>query len=219
MNYYRKEIFSTSIYHGTVPDNNKIKKLIIPYIEKMKKDEDNNKPPEGWLTDKLVTSFDNEDVTNTLWNPDNDIGTELRNQYLKLIDGFFAETKWTIDIKHIWYNYYTNGEWQEGHKHLGSWKEDVHFAFVHFISYDKDLHSPLFFNDPLEDQRALSLELDPDQDVGKYSPSIREGDAVMFPCYLEHEVRPGKPTPNYPRVTVAMNISVLNYGDGEDDDD
>ena len=35
----------------------------------------------------------------------------------------------------------------------------------------------------------------------------------MFPAWLEHEVRPGKPTPDYPRISMAMNIKILQYRD------
>ena len=55
--------------------------------------------------------------------------------------------------------------------------------------------------------------------MGKYKPKVREGDVIMFPAYLEHEIKPGKPTPNYPRMTLAMNIKVTRYGKNGDDDE
>ena len=39
---------------------------------------------------------------------------------------------------------------------------------------------------------------------------------MMFPCWLEHEVRPGKRTPDYPRVSVALNINVKEFGPDDD---
>ena len=35
----------------------------------------------------------------------------------------------------------------------------------------------------------------------------------MFPAWLEHEVKPGKPTPDYPRISMAMNIKILQMGE------
>ena len=40
---------------------------------------------------------------------------------------------------------------------------------------------------------------------------VREGDFIMIPAYLEHEVNPGKPTPDYPRISIALNFRVLKY--------
>ena len=214
MSRYRKHIFPIPIYHGTVENNDKLKQLLIPYIEEAKKDTSKNKPPDAWLTNSLVTSFKNDEVTETLWNPENDLGKEIRYQYLKLIDGFFVMEPWEINIEHIWYNYYIDGQWQEPHKHLSGGLSHSHFAFVHFLSYNPKIHSPLSFNDPLETHRSISPEIDPSNDYGgKYQPKVKEGDVVMFPTWLEHEVKPGKPTPDYPRISIAMNFRLETYGD------
>ena len=217
MSRYRKHIFPIPIYHGTVENNNKLKKLLIPYIEEAKKDTTKNKPPDAWLTDSLVTSFKNDEVTDTLWNPENDLGKEIRYQYLKLIDSFFVERSWQINIEHIWYNYYVNGEWQEAHKHLSGGLSHSHYAFVHFLSFDPKIHTPLTFNDPLETHRSITPDIDPDVETGKYRPKVKEGDVVMFPTWLEHEVKPGKPTPNYPRISIALNFKLESYGEYDEE--
>jgi hypothetical protein len=38
---------------------------------------------------------------------------------------------------------------------------------------------------------------------------------VMFPSYLEHEVKAGPPTPGNPRITISFNIKMLRYGNEE----
>ena len=217
MSRYRKHIFPIPIYHGTVENNVKLKQLLIPYIEEAKKDTSKNKPPDAWLTNSLVTSFKNDEVTETLWNPENDLGKEIRYQYLKLLDSFFVERSWQINIEHIWYNYYINGEWQEAHKHLSNGLSHSHFAFVHFLSFNPKIHTPLTFNDPLETHRSITPELDSSVDVGKYRPKVREGDVVMFPTWLEHEVGRGKPTPNYPRISIALNFKLEEYGEYDEE--
>tara|TARA_Y100001970_G_C14245403_1_gene867795 strand:- start:2153 stop:2857 length:705 start_codon:yes stop_codon:yes gene_type:complete len=219
MNPYRKEIFPVSIYHGTLEDNNRIKKNLVPYIEKSKNEDGNWKPPDRWMTNKLITSFDNNDVHRDLFNNEKDSWTsDLRNQYLKLIGNFFEAGEWKIDCEQLWYNYYSNGEWQEQHRHLGDWRDLTHFAFVHFVQFDHKRHVPITFVDPLECERSLSPELDPPEldgrsTLGKYRPKVREGDCIMFPSWLEHEVRPGRPTPDYPRISMAMNIKILQMGE------
>lgn len=213
MNFYRKEIFPISIYHSSVEDHKRLKSLIMPFINNAIKDRGvDNKPPDGWLTDNLITSFSDEDVRDSLFNPDNNMGKELRYQFLKVLDSFFLANPWQIDVEHIWYNYYVNGEWQESHKHLGGLTH-AHFAFVYLVSYNPKIHSPLVFNDPLETHRSISPRLDPNENDGKYFVKAKEGDVIMFPTWLEHHVRPGKPTPNYPRISIAMNIKMQRYGD------
>ena len=55
----RKELFPISIFHGKVEDNDKLKNNIIPFIEETKH---GNKPPEGWLTNNINTSYNNRKV-------------------------------------------------------------------------------------------------------------------------------------------------------------
>ena len=33
----------------------------------------------------------------------------------------------------------------------------------------------------------------------------------MFPSYLEHEVKAGPPTPEYPRITISFNIRLNKH--------
>ena len=50
----------------------------------------------------------------------------------------------------------------------------------------------------------------------KYNPPVIEGDLLMFPSYLEHEVKSYPPTLDKPRVTISFNLSVMSYGSGDD---
>jgi len=36
---------------------------------------------------------------------------------------------------------------------------------------------------------------------------------IMFPSWLEHEVKAGPPTPDYPRITLSFNIKMHRYGE------
>jgi hypothetical protein len=57
----------------------------------------------------------------------------------------------------------------------------------------------------------LSVELDRNNYAHTWYPELKEGDFIMFPSYLSHSVKPGKPTPDYPRITIAFNFRVLDY--------
>ena len=85
MNLYRKEIYPTSYYHGSVENNQLLKDLLIPSIKEYSSDPDKNKPPNGWLTDNMVTSFSNEEVSQMLTDDSSEIGSEIKKQYFKVL--------------------------------------------------------------------------------------------------------------------------------------
>ena len=211
MSRYRNPIFAVPTFQSSVRDNNRIKELIFPIINEHKKS-GITEPPDGWFTDKLTTSFMDDDFSNKLIS-DDDLGTEIKNQYFDVLKTFF-NASFECDIADIWYNYYQDKEYQEPHPHFGSYNSPNHFACVHFLNYNPKIHSPLTFCDPLRLVRLSTLER---TGFGGYDENIdvnaREGDLVMFPSYLEHEVRPAPPTPEYPRITISFNIKIHKFGD------
>jgi predicted 2-oxoglutarate/Fe(II)-dependent dioxygenase YbiX len=203
---YRRELFPITIFQGSVENNEILKELTIPHIKSTKNI--SNSAPDGWFTNKIITSFDKEELNKNL--TEGDVGDELRRQYLKVLSSFFDDY-WEISITNLWYNYYENGEYQEDHTHV-SVLNDIHFSCVHFLSYDSNIHAPLTFNDPLRLTRNFSMEMKSNRYSERYNIFPKEGDFVMFPSYLSHEVKPGKPTPQYPRITISFNINVNSYG-------
>ncbi len=204
MSLYRKEIFPLSYYHGCVLDNEKLKELIIPYIEKAHSEGESDKPPSGWLTHNLITSFDSKNVQEAFLDSKSEMGIEIRNQYFSTISSFIGGD-WILGIDQMWYNVYVNGEYQEAHTHLAE-NNIIHYACVHFLSYNPEIHSPLTFSDPLSKIRFHSVEFPSHNYNEKHRPPIKEGDFLMFPSYLDHEVKAGPPTPEYPRITISFNI-------------
>tara|TARA_B100001094_G_scaffold144170_1_gene139683 strand:+ start:4117 stop:4794 length:678 start_codon:yes stop_codon:yes gene_type:complete len=218
MSNYLKHIFPINIYHGSVQDNNKIKELIIPLIEEHRKG-NKHTAPKGWLTDKLITSFSDDDFNDSLKDDSTPIGKELSKQYNPIFADFF-DRSFSIQITDMWYNFYDNGEYQEAHCHFGNWKTQNHFACIHFLNYDHNKHSPLKLLDPTRHIRISSWEFfDKRNYTDQISLNVKEGDFIMIPAYLEHEVSPGIPTPDYPRITISFNISVIDIDEDNGDED
>ena len=210
----RQTIFPVSVYHGVVPDNNLLKKMVIPFVEETK---DSNKLP-NWFTNKVITSFGNREVEEVLNNGNNPVGEELRKQYNKVLDSFFDDN-YSVKFKGMWYNYYVDGEWQEQHDHLP--EADVygmtHFSCIHFLNYNQEIHNPVTFIDPLMNIRCHSFEMKSHNYQEKINPIINEGDLIMFPSYMPHEVKIGKPTPEYPRITISFNLQLMSYGENRNE--
>ena len=213
MSPYLKHIFPVNMYHGTVENNAAIKEQILPLIEKY--GNKHNITPEGWLTNHLKTSFDDEDFNNMMLDKNSDIGKVLLKQYINVLENFF-DRNFSVEITDMWCNLYSDGEYQEAHTHFGTWKKQNHFACIHFVSYNPEIHSPLRLYDPSRHIRVSSFEF---FDKRNYSDNVdvnaREGDFIMIPAYLEHEVNPGPPTPDYPRITISFNVCVTDI---EEDD-
>jgi hypothetical protein len=208
MSKYQKQLFPINIFHNSVKDNEKIKSLLIPSIEKYKNQL--SSPPKGWLTTKIITSFENEKV-NSIFEKE-ELSAEIKSQYAKVLESFF-DKQWQMIMGSIWFNYYENGEYQEPHTHLGSSMSPIHFSCVHFLSFDSSVHTNLCFIDPNRKLRSHYLEFDSNHYNEIYEMNVNEGDLIMFPSYLEHFVRPGISTPGNPRITISFNIRILKYGD------
>ena len=217
MSPYLKHIFPINIYHGTVEDNAAIKEQMLPLIEKY--GNKHNFAPEGWLTNNLKTSYEDDDFNHMMMDKTTDIGKLLTEQYLPTLGKFF-DANFSIEITDMWYNLYTNGEYQESHTHFGCWRSQNHFACIHFLSYNPEIHSPLKLHDPSRHIRVSSFEFFDGRSYADYvDVNAREGDFIMIPAYLEHEVNPGQPTPDYPRITISFNLRVADIDIGEDNDE
>tara|TARA_B100000073_G_scaffold109886_1_gene88588 strand:- start:234 stop:869 length:636 start_codon:yes stop_codon:yes gene_type:complete len=204
---YAKALFPIHIFQNNIKINHILKDELLKKIEDMHQS-GKMKVPEGWLTHELGTSFSYRDENISLFE-----GTQTLEAYYDYVSKFFdLETK--FQIYDMWWNYYSNGEWQEEHSHVGKnfFGSPPCFSCVHFLKFDSRIHEPLTFVDPNEHIRYSSLDMRFTGYNSRYKLNVREGDIVMFPSYLTHFVKPGKPTPEYPRITIAFNLNIQKYG-------
>jgi hypothetical protein len=208
MNGYRKALFPIHIYQANIRQNESLKEVLLPKIEKCYKE--NRLPvPSGWNTDKIYTTFDRDKLNEEVFKD-----TKTQSIYVDYIKKFFDD-EFKIMIHETWFNYYVDGEYQESHDHLSAniFAAPSHFSCIHYLSFDKERHEPVIFTDPIEKIRYASLNLKSNNYNSVYTPEIKEGDFLMFPSYLDHYVKPSQPTPDYPRITISLNFAVINYGD------
>ena len=112
-----------------------------------------------------------------------------------------------------WFNAYKDFQWQEYHHHLPSI-----LSGVYFVSYDPETHGKLTFKNPLGDWRIAQsakmnyLPNDPanPQDqllTENFTPSIKEGDIIIFPSGLPHAVAVSNKKSNKLRITFSFNVT------------
>lgn len=204
---YKKALFPIHIFQNNIKENHILQDEVFKKIQFLHKKK-NLEIPRGWITDKLFTSFNYEDLNESLFGD-----TRCVFEYYRYIEKFF-DLNVKIQIGNLWFNHYTNGEWQEIHSHCGNcvFQYPATFSCIHFLKFDPDVHSPVIFVDPYEPIRNTSLELKSNLYSSRYIPKIQEGDLIMFPSYLQHYVPKGPPTEDNPRITIAFNLNILEYG-------
>ena len=210
MNPYRKVLFPIHIFQAHIKENELIKEELSHAIENYR-DKGDSKVPEGWLTDNLLTSFDADNFNLKLFS-ESQVTQRLYEKYI--LKFFDRPTK--VNVLDMWFNYYSDGEYQEVHTHVqpNMFSLRPHFSCIHYLKFDPEVHQPVVFNDPIGILRQTnSIELDSNNYDHKYEPQLREGSIIMFPPYLEHYVPKSEPTPDNPRISVAFNIILTEYGE------
>lgn len=211
-NHCRKTLFPITLYHTNIRENSVIQREILSNIQECYESED-LPIPDGWLTDNLVTSFDDDKLNQKIFE-----SSKIHEIYAKYIRSVFDKPV-NFSLEDMWFNYYINGEYQEEHHHISPspFIAPVHYSCVHYLKFDEKVHQSTVFHDPISALRAHSFEIDSNHYDEKWSPQVREGDLLIFPSYLVHHVQKSEPTPNNPRITVAFNLRLLSYGnDGQD---
>ena len=207
-NHYKKILFPVTLYHTNIRENSVIEREVLASIQKCY--EEKELPiPDGWLTDKLTTSYDEDDLNHKIFKSE-----KIHKTYVKYLASVF-DKEITFSLEDMWFNYYIDGEYQEEHHHINStpFSTPVHFSCIHYLKFDPEEHTSTVFVDPMEKIRLHSFEIDSNHYSSTWRPKINQGDLIVFPSYLSHHVPKSKPTPDNPRITIAFNLRVLTYGD------
>ena len=206
-NHYKRALFPVTLYHTNVRENSVIQREVLATIQKCY--EEKELPiPNGWLTDKLTTSFDQNELNHKIFESE-----KIHELYMKYVSSVFDKPV-TFSLEDMWFNYYIDGEYQEEHHHINSspFHPPVHFSCIHYLKYDEEEHVSTTFHDPISTLRAHSFEMESNYCKENWVPKVKEGDLLIFPSYLVHHVKKSKPTPDNPRITIAFNLRLLSYG-------
>ena len=206
-NHYKRTLFPITLHHTNIRENSIIQRELLSNIQKCY--EEKNLPiPDGWLTDNLVTSFDQDELNHKVFESE-----KVHEIYAKSVRSVF-DKEVGFSLEDMWFNYYINGEYQEEHHHISPspFIAPVQYSCIHYLKYDEEEHTSTTFHDPIATLRAHSFEMDSNYYVDRWSPKVKEGDLLIFPSYLVHHVEKSKSTPNNPRITVAFNLSLTSYG-------
>tara|TARA_R110002110_G_scaffold3002_1_gene15158 strand:+ start:22 stop:606 length:585 start_codon:yes stop_codon:yes gene_type:complete len=96
-----------------------------------------------------------------------------------------------FNVNSIWLNKYNKKDYQGSHIH------PTDFSFIIYYKVDK---SYTVFNSPV---KSLLEGIENNIFLRDYEPSLKQGDIIVFPSYLEHWVKP-----NSNNITIAGNIKI-----------
>ena len=198
-------VFPVTVYQDKIEHNDYLKRKLIPgIIDSLPELE----IPDSWATDNLFTSFDGEPKGKEVVKKHEQL---IKQECCNAINSFFDRPTVFEISDNVWYNYYTEGSYQELHDHIASPFNPFHFSCILYLSYDHRVHTPAEFRDPIAQLRPHSVIFDSDFVSEYFVPRVREGDLLMFPTYLQHRIIPQKVT-DIPRITLSFNLKILRYG-------
>jgi hypothetical protein len=192
MDVEETRLFTIPVAKLFVPETEALKQQFMPEMLRRYR-ERRYQTPVNWETDRVHTSFESERKD---WIMD-----PMPAAYRKLVLQFAGNRPARVQL---WHNlYWTGQEYQERHHHI-----PCHFSFIHFLAFDKAEHRPPVFYDPARLIKAHCQlgSLPPEVWEDRAQIEVSEGDALVFPSYLEHYVPPG--AYRNPRITVSMNVTL-----------
>ena len=180
----RIEVFPTLLYCYQLENQNQIKEKVENYYDKHK---DESSTPNEWNCD-LFTSYG----TNTFPIQ------ECLDAFNPILEEFQKETKLfgKIVLTDMWLNVYQKQNWQEKHVHSpGQWSS------VYYVHFDPNEHRATKFHNPIETLLASNGIKE-----NCVSPTVKEGDMVIFPAWLEHAAPMNKSSKL--RSTISFNFFI-----------
>jgi hypothetical protein len=186
-------LFGVPIARVFVPETEALKRQFLPEMLRRYEARSYDKPG-LWETDRIHTSFEAQKADQVI--------NVLPAAYERLVRRFVTAERVNVQIWHS--VYWTGEEYQERHHHI-----PAHLSFIHFLAFDRAEHKPPVFYDPARMIKAYCRHDAVPREFWSEGESIDvyEGDALVFPSYVDHRVPPGRY--GKPRVTVSMNVTVL----------
>ena len=104
-----------------------------------------------------------------------------------------------------WLNKYERGDSQEVHTHIGA--DNCTFSCSYFAQYALNDARFLFY-DPDQTKHLGDFTKHYDGVVNTWFPDVQEGDIIIFPSWIHHQVEPHRSDTT--RITVSANFKITS---------
>ena len=188
-------LFPQFYYHGEVENHQQLKDKLLSELT-----DDKLSQPKEWNC-SVQSSFETDN--NFSWDYFYEcIQPNLLDMHQQLNGNPHTNS---IVMTEAWLNKYGRGDSQEVHTHIGA--DNCTFSCSYFAQY------------ALNDARFLFYDPDQTKHLGEFSkhysgvvntwfPDVQEGDIIIFPSWLHHQVEPHRSDTT--RITVSANFKVTS---------
>jgi len=191
-----QNLFPKWYYHGEVEKHKSLKALLLYELGTATLTQ-----PKEWNC-SVSSSFESDTNQDDFsWHKFNEyISDNFMDMHMQL------GGRVTSDIKMVeaWMNVYKEGQSQEVHTHCGG--NNPAFSCAYFLQYDPEKDGKFLFYDPSQDiHHGFFSKHYPTTNT--WFPDVKEGDIIIFPSYLHHQVSPQRDT-ECARITVSANFTL-----------
>ena len=185
-------LFPQFYYHGEVENHQQLKDKLLSELT-----DDKLSQPKEWNC-SVQSSFETDN--NFSWDYFYEcIKPNLADMHQQLNGNPLHQFKMT----EAWLNKYERGDSQEVHTHIGA--DNCTFSCSYFAQYALNDARFLFY-DPDQTKHLGDFTKHYDGVVNTWFPDVREGDIIIFPSWLHHQVDVQRSDTT--RITVSANFKV-----------
>ena len=187
-------LFPQFYYHGEVAEHKALKDILLSEMQNATLSQ-----PSEWNC-SVKSSFESDtNMSDFSWDYFYEcIKPNLLEMHQQLNGNPLAH----IDMTEAWLNQYTMGDSQEVHTHIGG--DDCTFSLAYFAQYAEN-DAKFIFYDP-DQTKHLGNYSKHYSTVNTWFPDVREGDIIIFPSWLHHQVDVQRSDTT--RITVSANFKV-----------
>ena len=187
-------LFPQFYYHGEVEKHQELKDKLLSELT-----DDKLSQPKEWNC-SVQSSFETEN--NFSWDYFYEcIKPNLLDMHQQLNGNPLHQFKMT----EAWLNKYERGDSQEVHTHIGA--DNCTFSCSYFAQYALNDARFLFY-DPDQTKHLGEFTKHYSGVVNTWFPDVQEGDIIIFPSWLHHQVEPHRSDTT--RITVSANFKVTS---------
>ena len=187
-------LFPQFYYHGEVEKHQELKDKLLSELT-----DDKLSQPKEWNC-SVQSSFETEN--NFSWDYFYEcIKPNLLDMHQQLKGNPLHQFKMT----EAWLNKYERGDSQEVHTHIGA--DNCTFSCSYFAQYALNDARFLFY-DPDQTKHLGEFTKHYSGVVNTWFPDVQEGDIIIFPSWLHHQVEPHRSDTT--RITVSANFKVTS---------
>ena len=187
-------LFPQFYYHGEVENHQQLKDKLLSELTV-----DKLSQPKEWNC-SVQSSFETDN--NFSWDYFYEC---IKPNLLDMHQQLKGNPLHQFNMTEAWLNKYERGDSQEVHTHIGA--DNTTFSCSYFAQYAPNDARFLFY-DPDQTKHLGEFSKHYGGVVNTWFPDVQEGDIIIFPSWIHHQVEPHRSDTT--RITVSANFKITS---------